>query len=167
MAHLGGDEFGVLLEHCSLQQSRRLANALRRAIEGFRFPWEGFEYYFGVISCLIGPRVHYGQVIETRRNNRVVRVDRRVRIGTVRRLKDALESDDSESLNTSFVERLNLSIRQGSAHLRRRSTSHVRCEGQLGGHVELLRCHYKLRPTAQSFESAGTRRRRRRCKPVR
>ena len=78
-----------------------------------------------------------------RRNNRVIRIERRFKIGTTRRLKDALlESEDSETLNTSFVERLNLTIRQGSAYLRRRSPCHARCEDQLRGHVELLRCHY-------------------------
>ena len=30
-----------------------------------------------------------------------------------------MKSEDSEHLNTSFVERLNLTIRQGSAYLRR------------------------------------------------
>jgi len=97
-----------------------------------------------VIARLIGPACVYGQVIKTRRNNRVVRVERRVKIGTARRLKDALESEDSDNLNTSFVERLNLTIRQGSAHLRRRSPCHARCEDQLRGHVELLRCHYNF-----------------------
>ncbi len=54
----------------------------------------------------------YGQVIKTRRNHRVVRVERRLKLGTARRLKRALlESEDSETLNTSFVERLNLTIR--------------------------------------------------------
>jgi len=106
---------------------------------------DGFEYYSGVIARLIGPACVYGQVIKTRRNNRVVRVERRVKIGTARRLKDALlESEDSENLNTSFVERLNLTIRQGSAYLRRRSPCHARCEDQLRGHVELLRCHYNF-----------------------
>ena len=63
------------------------------------------------------------------RNNRVIRVERRLKIGTASRLNDALlESEDSESLNTSFIERLNLTIRQGSAYLRRRSTAHARCE---------------------------------------
>ena len=81
----------------------------------------------------------------TRRNNRVVRVERRVKISTARRLKDALlESEDSENLNTSFVERLNLTMRQGSAYLRRRSPCHARCEDQLREHVELLRCHYNF-----------------------
>ena len=98
-----------------------------------------------LIVRLIGPACVYGQVIKTRRNNRVVRVERRVKISTARRLKDALlESEDSENLNTSFVERLNLTMRQGSAYLRRRSPCHARCEDQLREHVELLRCHYNF-----------------------
>ena len=84
-------------------------------------------------------------MLKTRRNNRVVRVERRLTIGTARRLKEALlESEDSKTLNTSFVERLNLTIRQGSAYLRRRSPCHARCKDQLRAHVELLRCHYNF-----------------------
>ena len=84
-------------------------------------------------------------MIKSRRNNRVVRVERRLRVGTGSHLLDVLlESEDSESLNTSFVERLNLTIRQGSAYLRRRSTAHARGEDQLRDHVELLRCHYNF-----------------------
>ena len=106
---------------------------------------DGFGYYFAAIRRLIGPACVYGQVIKTRRNDRVVRVERRVKIGTARRLTDALlQSEDSEHLNTSFVERLNLTIRQGSAYLRRRSPCHARCEEQLRGHAELLRCHYNF-----------------------
>ena len=98
-----------------------------------------------MIARLIGPAGVYGQVIKTRRNNRVIRVERRVKIGTETRLTSALlESEDSETLNTSFVERLNLTIRQGSAYLRRRSPCHARGADQLRGHVELLRCHYNF-----------------------
>ena len=79
------------------------------------------------------------------RNNRVVRVERRVKIGTADRLQAALwESEDSETLNTSFVERLNLTIRQASAYLRRRSPCHARGADQLRSHVELVRCHYNF-----------------------
>jgi len=86
-----------------------------------------------------------GQALKTRRNNRVVRVERRVKIGTASRLENALlESEDSETLNTSFVERLNLTIRQGSAHLGRRSPCHARGAEQLRRHIELLRCHYNF-----------------------
>jgi len=109
---------------------------------------DGFEYYVGVIVRLFGSACVYGQVLKTRRNDRVVRVERRLKIGTANRLKDALlESEDSEALNTSFVERLNLTIRQGTAYLRRRSPCHARGADQLHAHVELLRCYYNfIRP---------------------
>ena len=114
---------------------------------------DGFEYYFGVIARLIGPACVYGQVIKTRRNNRVIRVERRVKIGTETRLTSALlESEDSETQNTSFVERLNLTIRQGSAYLRRRSPCHARGTDQLRGHVELLRMSLQLRAATPSSE---------------
>ena len=101
-----------------------------------------------MIARFFGSECVYGQVLKTRRNNRVIRVERRVKIGTARRLKAALlASEDSETLNTSFVERLNLTIRQGSAYLRRRSPCHARGDEQLRGHVELLRCYYNfIRP---------------------
>ena len=101
-----------------------------------------------MIVRLLGSACVYGQVLKTRRNNRVVRVERRVTIGTASRLNAALlASEDSETLNTSFIERLNLTIRQGSAYLRRCSPCHARGADQLRGHVELLRCYYNfIRP---------------------
>lgn len=45
------------------------------------------------------------------------------------------------------MERLNLTIRQGSAYLNRRSACHARGEAQLRGHIALVQCHYNfLRP---------------------
>ena len=68
-----------------------------------------------------------------------------MKIGTAARLKAAIvESEDSETLNTSFIERLNLTIRQASAYLRRRSPCHARGADQLRNHVELVRCHYNF-----------------------
>ena len=51
---------------------------------------DGFEYYVGVMVRLLGSACVYGQVLKTRRNNRVVRVERRVKIGTASRLNAAL-----------------------------------------------------------------------------
>ena len=109
---------------------------------------DGFEFYVDVMAHLFGSACVYGQVLKTRRNDRVVRVERRVKIGTASRLTAALwESEDSETLNTSFVECLNLTIRQGSAYLRRRSPCHARGTDLLRGHVELLGCYYNfIRP---------------------
>ena len=94
---------------------------------------------------LFGSACVYGPVLKTRRNDRVVRVERRRRIGTAGRLQAALwESEDSETLHTSFVERRILTIRQGSAYVRRRSPCHARGADQLHGHVDRLRCSYHV-----------------------
>ena len=47
-------------------------------------------------------------------------------------------------LNTSFVERLNLTIRQGSAYLLRRTICQARWKQRLEDHLDLLRCHYNF-----------------------
>ena len=61
------------------------------------------------------------------------------------RLEQALhDSEDSVKLNTSFVERLNLTIRQGSAYLGRRTICQARQKQRLNDHLELLRCHYNF-----------------------
>ena len=116
-------------------------NTIARWLERASTAAKRFERLFGS-ACV------YGQVLKTRRNDRVVRVERRGRIGTAGRLQTAVwESEDSETLNTSFVKRLNLTIRQGSAYLRRRSRCHARGADQLRGHVDLLRCYYNfIRP---------------------
>jgi diguanylate cyclase (GGDEF)-like protein/PAS domain S-box-containing protein len=53
LARLGGDEFGVLLELCTLEQACRVAEALRSAIEKFRFVWEGRLFNIGASFGLV------------------------------------------------------------------------------------------------------------------
>ena len=79
---------------------------------------DGFGFYEKVVRRLFGPACLYGRVIKTRRNDRIVKVERRALLGERWRLEQALQdSEDSVKINTSFVERLNLTIRQGSAYL--------------------------------------------------
>ena len=60
---------------------------LRGRVVGFPLiATDGFEYYGGVIARLFGSACVYGHVLKTRRNDRVVRVERRRRIGTAGRL---------------------------------------------------------------------------------
>ena len=119
---------------------------LRGRVVGFPLiATDGFEYDVGVIERLVGSACVSGHVLKTRRNDRVVRVERRRRIGTAGRLQAARwESEDSETLHTSFVERLTLTIRQGSAYVRRRSPCHARGADQLHGHADRLRGSYHV-----------------------
>ena len=109
---------------------------------------DGFELYHKVIRRIFGPACLYGQVIKTRRDDRVIKVERRAMIGAAWRFEEALfNSEDSLKLNTSFIERLNLTIRKGSAYLSRRTICHARGTERLEDHLALLRCHYNfIRP---------------------
>ena len=75
---------------------------------------DGFEFYEKVVRRVFGPAVLYGQVLKTRRHDRIVQVERRARMGASWRFDEGLNhSEDSSTLNTSFIERMNLTIRQG------------------------------------------------------
>ena len=114
---------------------------------------DGFKFYRTVIRRVFGPAALYAQVIKTRRHDRVVRVDRRAVIGAAWRFDDALtHSEDSSTVNTSFIERLNLTIRQSSAYLSRRTLSHARSTDTLEAHLELTALLLQLRSTAWGAE---------------
>ncbi|MDR4517016.1 MAG: EAL domain-containing protein [Nitrosomonas sp.] len=48
LARVGGDEFAVILRHCSLAQTKRVANTILEAIRDFQFRWEGHAFRIGV-----------------------------------------------------------------------------------------------------------------------
>jgi len=86
-----------------------------------------------------------------------VKVERRAIIGADWRLEKVLaDSEDSSKLNTSFIERLNLTIRQGSAYLSRRTICHARWKERLEDHLELIRCYYNfVRPHRALIRTRG------------
>ena len=53
LARMGGDEFSVLMEHCSLEQAQRLADELHRVIQDYVFLWEGQSFRVGVSIGLV------------------------------------------------------------------------------------------------------------------
>ena len=82
---------------------------------------DGFVYYRRVVKRDVSYGCVYGQAKKTWRTNRVVKVDRVLAIGSDWQLDEALSlSEDSTWLNTAFVERLKLTLRQGCAYLNRR-----------------------------------------------
>ena len=51
LARIGGDEYGVLLEGCTLDEAMRMAEGLRQAVNSHRYFWEDRNLRF---SCSIG-----------------------------------------------------------------------------------------------------------------
>jgi len=47
LSRLGGDEFGILLESCSLDEAMRTAEALREVVKNFKFTWEERTFRLG------------------------------------------------------------------------------------------------------------------------
>jgi diguanylate cyclase (GGDEF)-like protein/PAS domain S-box-containing protein len=53
LARIGGDEFGLLLENCSVQQAERLAGQIQALTRDFRFIWDEKSFTIGVSMGLI------------------------------------------------------------------------------------------------------------------
>jgi len=88
---------------------------------------DDFTPYGWVLKRMLGPACLYGQVVKKRKKNRITKVDRKVIIGSKEQIVYALEcSEDSGKMNTSFIERLNLTIRRNTSCLHRKTPAHAR-----------------------------------------
>jgi IS1 family transposase len=97
----------------------------------------------------------YGQVKKQYRRRRLVGVTYVMRCGTRLALRDALMGLGlSGKLNTAFVERLNLTVRQSVAALVRRTWSTAQEVPQLLVHLELWRAYYHFVRQHQSLRVA-------------
>jgi IS1 family transposase len=71
------------------------------------------------------PGLLYGQLDKERLHGRLVCVDRRAVVGTMAEIQAALDRDGSSSvINTSFIERDNLSVRQHNGRTVRKTLSY-------------------------------------------
>lgn len=112
------------------------------------FTTDGYSQYGKVLKRHYGYSCLHAQIIKKMKKNRVTKVDERIIIGEPWQIADALEcSEDSEKLNTSFIERLNLTIRRGISYLQRKTPAHARRSRELFHQLEFFRCYYNfIRP---------------------
>ena len=85
----------------------------------------------------------YGQVKKHYRRRRLIRVTLKMQLGTQADLKATLQRlGFSGRLNTAFIERVNLTIRQGVSALTRRTWATAQQPPHLLAHVEWWRAYY-------------------------
>ena len=84
------------------------------------------------------PQLLYAQVVKTVRGRHLVRVRHRVVFGTLEAVEQVLAACGWQ-INTAFVERLNLTIRQHVAAVGRRVST--LCKGEAGVHQQLALYH--------------------------
>jgi hypothetical protein len=89
------------------------------------------------------PGLLYAQVVKTVRRRRLVRVSHRVVFGTLEAVQQVLATCGWH-INTSFVERLNLSLRQRVAAIRRRSATPWKSEDGLRQQLVLFQVYYNF-----------------------
>jgi diguanylate cyclase (GGDEF)-like protein/PAS domain S-box-containing protein len=53
LGRLGGDEFGIIMEHCTVEQASRTAESVLAAISSFRFAWKKNIFNIGVSLGLV------------------------------------------------------------------------------------------------------------------
>jgi hypothetical protein len=83
------------------------------------------------------PRARYGQVIKQRAGRRLASVTRRVIFGVE-------ELVPLKQISTSLLERLNRTIRQHVAPLRRKTHSFAKCRTALDTQTQLFKSYYNL-----------------------
>jgi hypothetical protein len=89
------------------------------------------------------PALLYAQVVKTVRRRRLVRVSHRVVFGTLEAIHDVL-APHGWHINTAFVERINLSIRQHVAAVGRRVSTLCKGEDGLRQQLMLYHTYYNL-----------------------
>lgn len=91
----------------------------------------------------VEPSLIYGQVKKSYRRRKLMRVTPVMRLGTEAALKAALQGLGlSGRLNTAFIERVNLTVRQGIAALARRTWATAQQSPHLLAHLEWWRAYY-------------------------
>jgi len=89
------------------------------------------------------PQLLYAQVVKTVRRRRLVRVRHRVVFGSLETVNAVLAPLGCQ-INTAFVERLNLSLRQHVAAVGRRVTTLCKGEAGLGEQLTLYHVYYNF-----------------------
>ncbi len=64
LARIGGDEFGILLRHCALDDGVRVAEDIVAAMDAFRFAWQSEFFRVGVSVGVASLDRHCGDVAE-------------------------------------------------------------------------------------------------------
>src|SRR5262249_52958967 len=89
------------------------------------------------------PQLQYAQVIKTTRRRRLVAMSSRVVFGTLAGIKQVLAAYGWQ-INTAFIERVNLTIRQYVAAVGRRGTTPCKGEVGCGQHLAVYHLYYNF-----------------------
>jgi hypothetical protein len=131
--------------------------------DGLKLYFYALTAHFGSWADAVGKQTHqwqvhdgllYGQLTKYYRRRRLVRVERRALLGSLDQMTAALRaSGERGNIQTAFVERLNLTVRQAITALTRRTWSIAQSSAELLLHLEWWRAYYHFaRPNTSLHE---------------
>ncbi|HDP98805.1 MAG TPA: hypothetical protein ENN22_06435 [bacterium] len=104
----------------------------------------------------IDPELQYATVHKTRVNGRVVKAERRIVFGKEQDINTILENSPvSKAINTSFVERNNLTLRQHSRRLNRKTNGFSKVMRNLEAQLILVMAYYNFVLSHSSLKIKG------------
>lgn len=90
------------------------------------------------------PELQYAQVVKKREKGRVVSVSHKVIYGSLTVIKSMLDSSVGKVINTAFIERLNLTLRQHTAALGRKTVGLAKGKPGLSHQLTLTQAYYNF-----------------------
>ena len=104
----------------------------------------------------IDSKLLYATVHKTRENYRVVSVERRIVFGDEQKIDEILESSTvSKSVNTSYIERVNLTLRQHCRRLTRKTNGFSKEQRNLKAQILLVMAYYNFVLPHRSLKIKG------------
>jgi transposase-like protein len=120
---------------------------------------DGYPYTRKAVDRVFGPLCMHAEVVKRYVKRRIAASSIRLRSGSQARVQAILKASSfSYVVNTSCVERLNLTLRRSLAALHRRTNAVCRTEASLEAQLELLRCYYNFVRPHQSLRQGRQRR---------
>jgi IS1 family transposase len=108
-------------------------------------------------KMVIDPDLQYATVHKTRDNGKVVKVERNIIFGDTKLIDQAIETSKvSNSINTSFVERINLTLRNHSRKLTRKTLCFAKQKRALEAHVNIVITYYNFSRPHRSLTLKGS-----------
>jgi IS1 family transposase len=95
-------------------------------------------------SSMAVPHISYGRVVKLRKLGRVLNVDNEITWGNPKEIMTILEETGQSTINTAYVERFNLTLRQHTSRLHRRQLHFAKTWKGLAAHIFFVVAYYNF-----------------------
>ena len=93
---------------------------------------------------VIDPELNYAVVHKTREKGKMIKVEKKIIFGSQESVEACLKRSVSKTINTSYIERFNLTLRQNDAHLQRKTLKFSKNISYFEAKLNIVIMHYNF-----------------------